>query len=154
MERIEVLDMMGELKPYGIRSAYDETLATAIKRKHEPQHFIGDLLKAEISEKHARSIKYQLSTAKLPLDKDVDDFAFKDTPVNENLVRGSRRWRSPSSTSSSSAEQGQAKPIWRSPSREAASAPARAAASSLPLISSIGSSLKAGQDVREGSPTI
>jgi hypothetical protein len=52
------------------RSAYDETLATAIKRKHEPQRFAGDLLKAEISEKQARSIKYQLTIAKLrrPLD--------------------------------------------------------------------------------------
>ena len=36
MERTEVLDMMSSLKLYGMRSAYDETLATAIKRKHEP----------------------------------------------------------------------------------------------------------------------
>jgi DNA replication protein DnaC len=87
MERTEVLDMMSGLKLYGMRSAYDETLATAIKRKHEPQRFVGDLLKAEISEKQARSIKYQLTVAKLPLAKDVDDFAFKDTPINEALVR-------------------------------------------------------------------
>ena len=67
--------------------AYDETLATALKRKHEPQRFVGDLLRAEISEKQARSIKYQLTVAKLPLAKDVDDFAFRDTPINEALVR-------------------------------------------------------------------
>src|SRR6201984_3209221 len=79
--------MMSSLKLYGMRSAYDETLATALKRKHEPQRFVGDLLKAEISEKQARSIKYQLSIAKLPLAKDIDDFAFKDTPINESLVR-------------------------------------------------------------------
>jgi hypothetical protein len=71
MVKTDVLDMMGELKLYGMKSAYDETLATAIKRKHEPQHFAGDLLKAEISEKQARSIKYQLSTAKVPLAKDL-----------------------------------------------------------------------------------
>src|SRR6202789_3077640 len=87
MERTEVLDMMSGLKLYGMRSAYDETLATALKRKHEPQRFIGDLLKAEISEKQARSIKYQLTVAKLPVAKDVEDFAFKDTPINEALVR-------------------------------------------------------------------
>src|SRR6478752_882567 len=87
MERTEVLDMMSGLKLYGMRSAYDETLATAVKRKHEPQRFVGDLLKAEISEKQARSIKYQLTVAKLPLAKDVEDFLFKDTPVNEALVR-------------------------------------------------------------------
>ncbi|HET7021001.1 MAG TPA: IS21-like element helper ATPase IstB, partial [Xanthobacteraceae bacterium] len=87
MERTEVLDMMGELKLYGMKNAYDETLAVALKRKHEPQRLVGDLLKAEISEKQARSIKYQLSIAKLPLAKDIDDFAFKDTPINESLVR-------------------------------------------------------------------
>jgi DNA replication protein DnaC len=87
MERTEVLDMMSGLKLYGMRSAYDETLATAIKRKHEPQRFVGDLLRAEISEKQARSIKYQLTVAKLPLAKDVEDFGFKDTPINEALAR-------------------------------------------------------------------
>src|SRR6185312_7277872 len=87
MERTEVLDMMGSLKLYGMKAAYDETLATALKRKHEPQRFVGDLLRAEISEKQARSIKYQLTIAKLPLAKDVDDFAFNNTPINEALVR-------------------------------------------------------------------
>jgi DNA replication protein DnaC len=65
----------------------DEILTTALKRRHEPQRFAGDLLKAEISEKQARSIKYQLTIAKLPLAKDLDGFEFKDTPVNESLVR-------------------------------------------------------------------
>ena len=32
MERTEVLDMMGELKLFGMKGAYDETLASAIKR--------------------------------------------------------------------------------------------------------------------------
>ena len=87
MERTEVLDMMGELKLYGMKAAYDETLTVALKRQHEPQRFVGDLLRAEISEKQARSIKYQLTIAKLPLAKDIDDFVFKDTPINEALVR-------------------------------------------------------------------
>ena len=87
MERTEVLDMMGSLKLYGMKAAYDETLATALKRQHEPQRFVGDLLRAEIAEKQARSIKYQITASKLPLAKDVDDFAFKNTPINEALVR-------------------------------------------------------------------
>jgi DNA replication protein DnaC len=45
------------------------------------------LLKAEIAEKQARSIKYQLTIAKLPLAKDVADFEFEGTPINEGLVR-------------------------------------------------------------------
>ena len=77
MERTEVLDMMSELKLYGMKAAYDETLSVALKRSHEPQRFVGDLLRAEISEKQARSIKYQITASKLPLAKDLDDFAFK-----------------------------------------------------------------------------
>ena len=58
-----------------------------MKRQHEPHRVVGDLLSAEISEKQARSIKYQITIAKLPLAKDVDDFTFDGTPVNEALVR-------------------------------------------------------------------
>ncbi|WLA47927.1 IS21-like element helper ATPase IstB [Bradyrhizobium elkanii] len=87
MERTDLFDMMGELKLYGMRSAYDEVMATGIKRQHEPPRIVGDLLKAEINEKTARSIKYQMTIAKLPLAKDISDFAFEGTPVNETLVR-------------------------------------------------------------------
>jgi DNA replication protein DnaC len=87
MERSELFDLMGELQLFGMKAAFDEIMATAVKRQHEPQRIIGDLLTAEINEKQARSIKYQLSIAKLPLAKDLDDFQFDGTPINETLVR-------------------------------------------------------------------
>ena len=86
MERTQIFDLMGELKLYGMKAAFDEIMATAIKRQHEPQRIVGDLLTAEISEKQARSIKYQLTIAKLPLAKDIDDFQFDGTPINQTLV--------------------------------------------------------------------
>jgi hypothetical protein len=67
MERTGILALMGELKLYGMRAAYDEVMAAGIKRQHEPPRIVGDLLKAEIAEKQARSIKYQMTLAKLPL---------------------------------------------------------------------------------------
>ena len=87
MDRTQIVTMMGELKLYGMRLAYDEIMVSAIKRQHEPPRVVGDLLKAEIAEKQARSIKYQMTIAKLPLAKDLDDFVFAETPVNETLVR-------------------------------------------------------------------
>lgn len=87
MERTQLFDLMGELKLYGMKAAFDEIMATAIKRQHEPQRIVGDLLTAEVSEKQARSIRYQLTIAKLPLAKDLDDFQFEGTPINETLVR-------------------------------------------------------------------
>src|SRR3974377_2243865 len=86
MERTQIFDLMGELKLYGMKAAFDEIMATAIKRQHEPQRIVGDLLTAEVSEKQARSIKYQLTIAKLPLAKDIADFQFDGTPINQTLV--------------------------------------------------------------------
>jgi len=87
MERSQLFELMDELKLSGMKAAFDEIMATAVKRQHEPQRIIGDLLSAEIHEKQARSIRYQLSSAKLPLAKDLDDFDFAGTPINETLVR-------------------------------------------------------------------
>jgi DNA replication protein DnaC len=87
IDRTRILDLMGELKLFGMRGAFDEVMTSALKRQHEPQRIVGDLLKAEIAEKQARSIKYQLTIAKLPLAKDVADFEFEGTPINEGLVR-------------------------------------------------------------------
>jgi DNA replication protein DnaC len=87
MERSHLFDLMDTLKLSGMKAAFDEIMATAVKRQHEPQRIVGDLLSAEIHEKQARSIRYQLSSAKLPLAKDLDDFDFAGTPINETLVR-------------------------------------------------------------------
>jgi DNA replication protein DnaC len=52
-----------------------------------PPRLVGDLLQSEIAEKQARSIRYQLTVAKLPLAKDLEEFEFNGTPINEALVR-------------------------------------------------------------------
>ncbi len=67
MERHEVLDLMRELKLVGMRAAYDEVLSDALKRQHPAAQIVGSLLQAEIAEKQARSIRYQVTVAKLPL---------------------------------------------------------------------------------------
>jgi len=87
MERSAILAAMGELKLYGMKAAFDEIIATAVKRQYEPQRIIGDLLTAEINEKQVRSIKYQITISKLPLAKDIDDFVFSGSSINETLVR-------------------------------------------------------------------
>jgi hypothetical protein len=63
MEHTQLFDLMGELKLYGMKAAFDEIMATAVKRQHEPQGIVGDLLNAEINDKQARSIRYQLTIA-------------------------------------------------------------------------------------------
>src|SRR5437879_11567521 len=86
MDRSEILQMMAALQLSGMRAAYDEIVTAGIKRKHSVDQIIAALLKAEIAEKQARSIRYQMGVAKLPLAKELADFVFKGTPINEQLV--------------------------------------------------------------------
>jgi hypothetical protein len=161
MERTEVLGLMSELKLFGMRNAYDEILATALKRQHEPQRFAGDLLKAEICEKQARSIKYQLTIAKLPLAKDIDGFEFTAIPINESLVRdlagGSFIAQQRNIVLVGGTGTGKthlAMAIARSLDRlfGVQAAPDHAAGSSTPSIWSTGSKPKDGPVARDGSP--
>ena len=87
MERHEVLAMMTKLKLAGMRTAYDDILADGLKRRHPVQQIIGALLKAEIADKTARSIKYQMASAKLPAARELAEFDFAASPVNEPLIR-------------------------------------------------------------------
>ena len=87
MERHEILDMLGTLQLSGMRATYDEIVPAGVKRQHSFERILGSLLKAEIAEKHARSIRYQMGIAKLPLAKEIEEFVFKGTPINAELVR-------------------------------------------------------------------
>jgi DNA replication protein DnaC len=42
---------------------------------------------AEAAHRHAASIRYRMSAAKLSVVKDIDAFVFEGTPINEELVR-------------------------------------------------------------------
>ncbi len=81
------MGLMREVKLVGMRAAYDEVLSNALKRQHPAAQIVGNLLQAEIAEKQARSIRYQVTVAKLPLIKDLAEFDFSGTPINEGLVR-------------------------------------------------------------------
>jgi len=86
MERLEILEMMGRLQLAGMRAAYDEIVTSGVKRQQGVERVIGALLKAEIAEKEARSIRYQMGIAKLPLAKELADLALDGTPVNAALI--------------------------------------------------------------------
>jgi len=155
MERTQLFDLMGELKLYGMKAAFDEIMATAVKRQHEPQRIVGDLLNAEINEKQARSIKYQLTIAKLPLAKDLDDFQFEGTPINQTLVNdlAGGDFIAQQRNAVLVGGTGTGKTLWPSPSPEAASAPVSAGGSTTWSISSTGSRPRPATAGKAGSPT-
>lgn len=87
MDRHDLMTMMAALNLSGMRAAYDEVMRDGLNRQRSFPQIFGDLLAAELAEKNARSIRYQIGAAKLPLAKTLAEFDFSASPVNELLVR-------------------------------------------------------------------
>ncbi|MCP4473736.1 MAG: ATP-binding protein [Gammaproteobacteria bacterium] len=87
MQRHEIIEMARELKLPGLVRCFDEVMRSAAQHKWRPQEVVGELLKAELAEKTARSIRYQMTAAKFPVAKSLAAFDFTASPVNEELVR-------------------------------------------------------------------
>ena len=86
MDRNHVLNLMSQLRLRGMRASYDEVLADGTRRKHPPQRIVAALLEVEVADKKARSIQYRMTTAKLPMAKDISDFDFSLGSVSESLI--------------------------------------------------------------------
>ena len=86
MQRHELMELLSQLNLAGMRAHFDEVVTAGRKRQRAFEVILGELLRAEITDKQARSIRYQLGIAKLPLAKELTDFTFADSPVNQALV--------------------------------------------------------------------
>ena len=87
MQRHEMMTAMTELGLKGMAGAFDEAVTTGLQRKRTTMEVLTDLLRAEATHRHAASVRYRMSAARLPAVKDLDAFVFGDTPINEGLVR-------------------------------------------------------------------
>ena len=83
MLRERIVTAMGALKLYGMRGVIDEVLATGVKQRSTPDKILLELLEAELAERKAKSIKYQMGLARFPVIKDLDRFDFDSSPVDE-----------------------------------------------------------------------
>jgi len=82
-----MIEAMRGLGLKGMAGAFDEAVTTGLQRQRTTAEILTDLLRAEATHRHAASIRYRMSAAKLPVAKDIDAFVFDGTPVNEGLVR-------------------------------------------------------------------
>ncbi|WP_419737606.1 IS21-like element helper ATPase IstB [Ruegeria sp.] len=85
--RKEILELARQLKLPGIVNCFDEVMQAAAKNNWRPQQVVAELLTAELAEKTARSIRYQMGAAKFPVCKSLPEFDFTVSPVNEEVVR-------------------------------------------------------------------
>ena len=87
MQRHEMIEAMRALGLKGMAGAFDGAVTTGLQRKRTTNEILTDLLRAEAAHRHAASIRYRMTAAKLPVIKDLDAFVFEGTPINEGLVR-------------------------------------------------------------------
>ena len=81
MQRHEMIEAMRELGLKGMASAFDEAVTTGLQRKRTAHEILTDLLRAEAAHRHAASIRYRMTAAKLPVMKDLDAFVFEGRPA-------------------------------------------------------------------------
>ena len=87
MERHEIMELLGQLRLAGMRAAYDEVVAAGVRAQHPFRRIFGELLLAQLADHRARSIAYRMGVARFPVMKNLTEFDFTVSPVNQGLVR-------------------------------------------------------------------
>lgn len=84
---IDLLSQLKALKLHGMADAWAEIQAESQKpTKTSPEEMLRRLLQAEIADRQARSLRYQLTTAKFPIHRDFVDFQWDETPLSQSTI--------------------------------------------------------------------
>lgn len=84
--RDDIVTLMKSLKLTGMIDSYDEIISDMIKRKAPIAYAFSQLLKAEVKTRSIKATKNRMNVAKFPEIKDLHDFIFSDTPINQEQV--------------------------------------------------------------------
>jgi DNA replication protein DnaC len=86
MLRENILTLLRELQLEGMRKAYDEIMAVSQRQGNIPEKFFLSLLDAEMTERAGRSLRYRLSQAKFPIQKELERFDFTVSHVDPSRI--------------------------------------------------------------------
>ncbi len=84
------IDRIAQLKTlqlYGMAVALSELLAEAPRQPTQPETWLDRLIEAEQSDRQARSLRYQMKSARFPIHRDLTNFIFTETPLTEAQIR-------------------------------------------------------------------
>lgn len=76
MQRHDLLSLLRALKLSGMIAVFDEVITQGIRRNTAIQDMLVSLCQAEVAERQARSVRYQMGIAKFPVHKNLDTFRF------------------------------------------------------------------------------
>ena len=86
--REHIMDLTLKMRMKGMRAAFDETLAAAVRGKWTHERFLAELLAVEAAERAATATKARISAARFgAYRKDLDTFDFAAAEVNEAQIR-------------------------------------------------------------------
>ncbi|HIB62033.1 MAG TPA: hypothetical protein EYO51_02570 [Methylococcaceae bacterium] len=82
---IDLHAQLKNLRLYGISDAWAEIKAEGPQRKQDisPEHLLSQLVHAEITDRYARSLRYQLKVAKFPIHRDLVNFEWGETALSK-----------------------------------------------------------------------
>lgn len=83
----EIVTELKSLRLHGMAARYEEILAEGGSRLQMAEWLIQAMLDAEGTDRHVRSIRYQMSAARFPVHRDLAGFDFGSSKVDEKLIR-------------------------------------------------------------------
>jgi DNA replication protein DnaC len=86
-KREKIMEYMKEIRLGAFRRVYDEVLNRCVKGKKGPEEFLLELLEQEVAARQSSALKNRMLKAKFPQVKDLDNFEFKESKVDEEQVR-------------------------------------------------------------------
>jgi DNA replication protein DnaC len=86
MLRERIIELMSTLQLQGMRASYDELSAMSQKRRDSGERFLLNLLEAEQVEREVRALRYRLVQARLPVQKELEQYDFTSSPVRAEQI--------------------------------------------------------------------
>lgn len=84
--RDTIISSLKQLKLYGMAHVYDEILDQSIKFKWGFGETIMQLMDAESKTRQMKAIQTRMREARFPENKDLHDFVFDSTPINQEQI--------------------------------------------------------------------
>lgn len=80
-----------QLKLHGMAQSIDELASQDSPAYNQAAPILRQLLKAEVAEREVRSIQYQMKVARFPAYRDLSGYDFRQSEVNEALIKALHR---------------------------------------------------------------
>jgi len=80
------------LKLFGMATGYAEVASQGGAALQASEWLLWHLLKAEIEDRHIRSIRYQLQSARFPVHRDLAGFDFEQAKAGPCIGGATSRW--------------------------------------------------------------